>query len=130
MCIHEKKGVTKKAIVNNKSLNIFYKEHSFFLKMLDLWTLNNINECLYFVYKTELNCKAKKDFEAVLDTVNYNDGPIIIGRQNNNDAVIMSLAHYNGLMETLYLLKSSANAAHLAKSVEQYESSKLNSKTK
>ncbi|WP_298978273.1 type II toxin-antitoxin system prevent-host-death family antitoxin [uncultured Psychrobacter sp.] len=74
--------------------------------------------------------KAKKDFEAVLDTVNYNDGPIIIGRQNNNDAVIMSLAHYNGLMETLYLLKSSANAAHLAKSVEQYESSKLNSKTK
>ncbi|WP_406947898.1 type II toxin-antitoxin system Phd/YefM family antitoxin [Psychrobacter pacificensis] len=34
----------------------------------------------------------------------------------------MSSAHYNGLMETLYLLKSSANAAHLAKSIEQYRS--------
>ena len=65
-CVYlRKKGVTKKAIVNNKSLNIFYKEHSFFLKMLDLWTLNNINECLYFVYKTELNCKSKKDFEYI-----------------------------------------------------------------
>lgn len=66
--------------------------------------------------------KAKEDFEAVLDTVNYNDDPIIIGRQNNNDAVIMSSAHYNGLMETLYLLKSSANVAHLAKSIKQYRS--------
>lgn len=64
--------------------------------------------------------KANKDFEAVLDTVNYNDDPIIIGRQNDNDAVIMSLAYYNALMETLYLLKSSANANHLAISLEQY----------
>ena len=64
--------------------------------------------------------KAKKDFEAVLDTVNYNDDPIIIGRQNNNDAVIMSLAHYNSLMETLYLLKSPANSSHLSESIQQY----------
>lgn len=69
--------------------------------------------------------KAKKDFEAVLDTVNYNDDPIIIGRQNNNDTVIMSLAHYNGLMETLYLLRSTVNSSHLAESIQQYSAGQV-----
>ena len=58
-------GFTKKEIVNNKSLNIFYKEHSFFFKMLDLWTLSNIDECLYYIFKIELNCKSKKDYEYI-----------------------------------------------------------------
>ncbi|MEJ6066653.1 type II toxin-antitoxin system prevent-host-death family antitoxin [Psychrobacter sp. 16-Bac2893] len=64
--------------------------------------------------------EANEDLEAVLNTVNYHDDPIVVGRQNYGAAVIMSLAHYNGLMETLYLLKSSANANHLATSIEQY----------
>ena len=60
-CINMKKnGLTKNEIVNNKSLNIFYKEHSFFFKMLDLWTLGKVEECLYYLFKTELNCKKKK----------------------------------------------------------------------
>ena len=58
--------------------------------------------------KTISFSKANKDLEAVLDTVNCNDDLITIGRQNNKGAVIMSLAHYNSLMETFYLLKSSA----------------------
>jgi antitoxin YefM len=33
------------------------------------------------------------------------------------DAVVMSLNTFNGLMETVHLLKSPANAAHLARSV-------------
>jgi antitoxin YefM len=32
----------------------------------------------------------------------------------------MSLDYYNSLMETVHLLKSPANAAHLAKSIAQY----------
>ena len=51
--------------VNNKSLNIFYKEHPLFFKMLDLWTLININECMYYLFKTELNCKSKKEYEYI-----------------------------------------------------------------
>ena len=65
-CINMRKnGLTKSKIVNNKSLNIFYKEHSIFFKMLDLWTLSKIDECLYFLFKTELNCKSKKESEYI-----------------------------------------------------------------
>ena len=45
---NEKKGFTKNEIVNDKSLKIFYKEHSFIFKMLELWTLNNIDELFTF----------------------------------------------------------------------------------
>ena len=71
--------------------------------------------------KTISFSEASKDLQAVLNTVN--DGDIVfINRQNHNDAVVMSLTHYNGLMETIYLLKSSANVAHLAESIKQYRS--------
>ena len=60
-----KKGLTKNEIVNNKSLNIFYKEHSLFFLMLDLWTLSNIDECMYYLFKTELRCKSKKECEYI-----------------------------------------------------------------
>ncbi len=63
-CINmSKNGFTKKEIVNNKSLNIFYKEHSFFFKMLDLWTLRDIDACLFYLFKTEISCKSDKNYE-------------------------------------------------------------------
>ena len=65
-CIKMKKrGFTKNEIVNDKSLKIFFKEHSFIFKMLELWTLNDIDNCLHFLFKTELNCKSKKDYEYI-----------------------------------------------------------------
>ena len=56
-------GFSKNEIVNNKALNIFYKEHSIIFKMMDLWNLKKIDACLFFLFRTELNCKAKKDYE-------------------------------------------------------------------
>ena len=38
---------------------------------------------------------------------------------------MMSLDTFNSLMETVHLLKSPANAAHLAKSIDQYRKGKL-----
>jgi antitoxin YefM len=38
----------------------------------------------------------------------------------------MSLEHYSGLMETLHLLSSPANAAHLRRSIEQFKTGKVN----
>ena len=36
--------------------------------MLDFWNLKKIDECLFFLFKTELKCKAKKDYEYILAT--------------------------------------------------------------
>ena len=65
-CIKMKQnGFSKNEIVNNKSLNIFYKEHSFYFKMLDLWTLSKVDECLFYLFKTELNCKSNNSYEYI-----------------------------------------------------------------
>lgn len=68
--------------------------------------------------------EARKHLKAVLDTVNDDANATIVTRRDADDAVVMSLDHYNSLMETVYLLKSPANAAHLAKSIAQYQAGK------
>lgn len=69
--------------------------------------------------------EANNDFKKVLDIVNDDAGIVFINHIKNNNAVVMSHAHYNSLMETLYLLKSPANSAHLAKSIEQYRAGEV-----
>jgi antitoxin YefM len=44
----------------------------------------------------------------------------IITRRDGADAVVMSLAQYQSMAETLHLLSSPSNAAHLAESIAQY----------
>ena len=61
----QKNGSTKYEIVNNKSLKIFYKEHVYFLKMLDLWSSSKIDKCLDYLFKIEINCKSKKIYEYI-----------------------------------------------------------------
>jgi antitoxin YefM len=64
--------------------------------------------------------KARNSLKSVLDSVMDDADCTVITRRDAEDAVVMSLEHYNGLMETLHLLSSPANAAHLRKSIEQY----------
>ena len=68
--------------------------------------------------------EARKHLKSVLDTVNDDANATIVTRRDADDAVIMSLDYYNSLMETVYLLKSPANAAHLADSIAQYKAGK------
>lgn len=68
--------------------------------------------------------EARKHLKSVLDTVNDDANATIVTRRDADDAVVMSLDYYNSLMETVYLLKSPANAAHLAKSIAQYKAGK------
>lgn len=68
--------------------------------------------------------KARRSFKAVLDAVHEDADVIIISRQDGADAVVMSLAHYQRIMETVHLLASPANAAHLAKSIAQLKAGK------
>lgn len=68
--------------------------------------------------------EARNGLKSVLDNVVNDVDYTVITRRDSEDAVVMSLDHYNSLMETVHLLKSPANAAHLSKSIEQYRSGK------
>lgn len=65
--------------------------------------------------------EARSKLKTVLDQVAEDADYTIISRRDADDAVVMSLEQFNSLMETVHLLKSPANAAHLAKSIEQYQ---------
>lgn len=65
--------------------------------------------------------KARNKLKIFLDQVVNDADYAIISRRDADDAVFMSLEQFNGLMETVYLLRSPANTAHLAKLIEQYE---------
>ncbi len=64
--------------------------------------------------------EARNKLKNVLDQVVNDADYTIISRRDADDAVVMSLDQFNGLMETVHLLKSPANAAHLDKSIKQY----------
>ena len=67
---------------------------------------------------------ARNRLKSVLDQVTNDRDYTIISRRDADDAVVMSLEQFNSLMETVHLLRSPANAAHLAKSIKQYQSGK------
>ncbi|MCG6659391.1 type II toxin-antitoxin system prevent-host-death family antitoxin [Halomonas campisalis] len=64
--------------------------------------------------------EARNSLKRVLDQVVSDADCTVITRRDAEDAVVMSLEYYNSLMETVHLLKSPANAEHLARSIEQY----------
>ena len=65
--------------------------------------------------------EARSSLKSVLDTVHDDADVTIISRRDGADAVVMSLDHYQSIMETMHLLSSPANAAHLAKSIAQHK---------
>ncbi len=65
--------------------------------------------------------EARNHLKNVLDQVVEDLDFTVISRRDADDAVVMSLDSFNGLMETVHLLKSSANASHLAQSIKQYQ---------
>ena len=63
--------------------------------------------------------EARSSLKAVLDQVHDDADITVISRRGGADAVVMSLDHYQSLMETMHLLSTPANAAALAKAVQQ-----------
>ncbi|OOF33018.1 type II toxin-antitoxin system Phd/YefM family antitoxin [Salinivibrio costicola] len=68
--------------------------------------------------------EARNGLKTVLDGVVNDADTAVITRRDAEDAVVMSLDYYNSLMETVHLLRSSANAEHLNRSITQYKMGK------
>lgn len=68
---------------------------------------------------------ARNSLKRVLDSVVDNADFTIITRRDADNAVVMSQDYFNSLMETVHLLKSPANVAHLQESIAQYRSGKI-----
>ena len=66
---------------------------------------------------SEARNKLKTILDQVIDDADYT----VITRRDAEDAVVMSLDTFNSYHETFHLLKSPANAEHLAKSIAQYK---------
>lgn len=60
-----------------------------------------------------------------MDEVCDDRAPLLVTRQNARSVVLMSEEDYEGLMETVHLLKSPANAARLLRSIKEADQGKL-----
>jgi antitoxin YefM len=63
--------------------------------------------------------EARANLKMVMDDVCKNHAPTVIVRRDGEPAVMLSLADYNSMVETLYLLGNVNNARHLAESITQ-----------
>jgi antitoxin YefM len=70
--------------------------------------------------QTISDADARTRLDQVLDRVVADADYTVITRRDAAAAVVMSLDSINSLMETVHLLRSPANAEHLARSVDQY----------
>ena len=68
---------------------------------------------------------ARKNLATTMDAVCDSHEPVIITRRKAEAVVMMSLADYNSIAETAYLLGNPANAARLRESLAQARSGRL-----
>ena len=80
------------------------------------------------VMKVVTFTEARNQLKAILDRVVNDADYTVITRRDAGDAVVMSLEYFNSLLETVHLLKSPANAAHLERSIAQYKQGRVTQK--
>ena len=67
----------------------------------------------------------RNNLATYMDEVCDDHAPLFVTRQNARSVVLMSEEDYEGLIETVHLLKSPANAARLLRSVQDADRGKL-----
>jgi antitoxin YefM len=67
----------------------------------------------------------RNNLASYMDEVCDDRAPLFVTRQNARSVVLMSEDDYEGLMETVHLLKSPANAARLLRSIGDADQGKL-----
>lgn len=69
---------------------------------------------------------ARTHLAETMDRVTEDRTPLLITRHKGEPVVVMSLAEYNALQETTYLLRSPTNAERLIKSIGKLRTGKTN----
>ncbi len=72
--------------------------------------------------KTMTYSESRARYAEVLNSVNDDREEVVITRAGHDPVVIVSLADYESLKETAYLLRSPANARRLLASIDELES--------
>jgi antitoxin YefM len=67
---------------------------------------------------------AKNNLDRLIEQVTADAEPTIICGDQGQKAVLLSLEEFNSWQETLYLLSSPANAAHLRQSIAEAKAGK------
>jgi antitoxin YefM len=63
--------------------------------------------------------EAKQNLEKVIERVIDDAEPAVLRTESGEEVVLLSKNDFNSWNETVYLLSSPANAAHLTKSIEE-----------
>ena len=87
----------------------------------DMYNYNQDKIAMAYVSYTEL----RGNLAAYMDQVCDDRTPLFVTRQNARSVVMLSEEEYEGLMETVHLLKSPANAARLLRSIKEADEGKV-----
>ncbi len=68
--------------------------------------------------------EARASLKTVMDDVCRDHAPTVISRVNGEHVVMLSLADFNSMEETMYLLGSANNASRLMESIAQLKAGK------
>ncbi len=68
---------------------------------------------------------ARTTLKETMERVCKDHAPVIITRQNAPSVVMMSLEDYEAIEETLYLIRTPANAARLVRSIADIEAGRV-----
>ena len=67
----------------------------------------------------------RNNLASYMDEVCDSHSPLVVTRQSARSVVLMSEDDYEGLMETVHLLRSPANATRLLRSIDDADQGKL-----
>jgi antitoxin YefM len=72
--------------------------------------------------------EAKQNLDRIIERVIADAEPTVLRSDNGNQIVLISLDESNSWKESVYLLTSPANAAHLRKSLDEARAGKIEEK--
>jgi antitoxin YefM len=94
---------------------------------IEAW--NEIVKCNSFSSEISMNAitidDAKHDLDAVVGKVITDSEPTFVSTGNGQGVVLVPVEEFNAWQETVYLLRSPANAEHLRRSIAEVEAGQV-----